>query len=104
MPWTLLGRKGGDPGAEERGWGLCTGYDTEGRPQNMSGGAGSGGALCQLNKKEKWFHGKIWIFEVGLHLSSIPIYPPSVQFSLSVMSDSLRPRGLHHARPPSLVL
>ena len=25
-----------------------------------------------------------------------------VQFSLSVVSDSLRPHGLHHARPPSL--
>ena len=26
--------------------------------------------------------------------------PPSVQFSHSVLSDSLRPHGLHHARPP----
>ena len=89
MPWTLLGRNGGDPGAEERALGLCTGYDTEGRPQNMSGGAGSGGALCQLNKKEKWFHGKIWIFEVGLDLSSIQTYPPSVQLSRSVVSDPM---------------
>ena len=27
---------------------------------------------------------------------------PSVQFSCSVMSDSLRPHGLQHARPPCL--
>ena len=27
---------------------------------------------------------------------------PSVQFSLSVVSDSLRPRRLQHARPPWL--
>ena len=27
-------------------------------------------------------------------------YSQSVQFSLSVVSDSLRPHGLHHARPP----
>ena len=37
----------------------------------MSGGAGSGDVLCQLNKKEKWFHGKFLIFEVGLDLNSI---------------------------------
>ena len=47
------------------------GYATEGRPQSMSGGAGSGDVLCQLNKKEKWFHGKFLIFEVGLDLNSI---------------------------------
>ena len=55
----------------------------------MSGGAGSRGAFCQLNKKEKWFHAKIWIFEVGLDLSSIQTYPPSVQFSRSVVSDPM---------------
>ena len=29
-----------------------------------------------------------------------PLVPTSVQFSLSVISGSLRPRGLQHARPP----
>ena len=30
----------------------------------------------------------------------VPIIGPSVQFSHSVMSDSLRPQGPQHARPP----
>ena len=35
-----------------------------------------------------------WVFSISsFHL-------PSVQFSCSVMSDSLRPYGLRHARPP----
>ena len=36
--------------------------------------------------------------------SSMPGFPVlhSVQFTLSVMSDSLRPHGLQHARPPCL--
>ena len=32
--------------------------------------------------------------------SNIPKSTPSVQFSHSVMSDSLRPHGLQHTRPP----
>ena len=28
------------------------------------------------------------------------LFPHSVQFSCSVLSNSLQPRGLHHARPP----
>ena len=35
--------------------------------------------------------------EVTLHAHSILVF---VQFSRSVVSDSLRPRGLQHARPP----
>ena len=42
--------------------------------------------------------------KVGLKLSiqktKIMASDPSVQFSLSVMSDSLRPREPQHARPP----
>ena len=33
-------------------------------------------------------------------VSSLLEFPSSVPFSFSVMSDSLRPRGLQHARPP----
>ena len=33
-------------------------------------------------------------------VSSLLEFPSSVPFSFSVLSDSLRPRGLQHARPP----
>ena len=38
------------------------------------------------------------LFDV--HTNNIVIFYISVQFSHSVMSDSLRPQGLQHARPP----
>ena len=36
----------------------------------------------------------------GKHLKQYQVYISSVQFSLSVVSDSLRPHELQHARPP----
>ena len=44
-------------------------------------------------------HGYCWA-EAGF--KAAPVYSGSVQFSRSVMSDSLRPHGLQHARPPCL--
>ena len=43
------------------------------------------------------------IFKLGIAFSVI-VMPPkgSVQFSCSVVSDSLRPHGLQHSRPPCL--
>ena len=45
----------------------------------------------------------IWFFEyfrIKIFLTFLFIWLSSVQFSRSVMSDSLRPRGLQHARLP----
>ena len=39
----------------------------------------------------------------GKHLKQYQVYISSVQFSLSVVSDSLRPHELQHARPPCLL-
>ena len=44
-------------------------------------------------------HGYCWA-EAGF--KAAPVYSGSVQFSRSVMSDSLQPHGLQHARPPCL--
>ena len=67
----------------------------------MSGGAGSGDVLCQLNKKEKWFHGKFLIFEVGIR-SEFNLDLPS--FSSVQSLSCVRPHGLPHDRPLRLVL
>ena len=42
--------------------------------------------------------GKVWTIEVSY--SSVEVMIEYVQFSHSVMSDSLQPHGLQHARPP----
>ena len=45
----------------------------------------------------------MWAANMELHVNSIPSPGgaiSSVQFSCSVVSDSLRPHGLQHARPP----
>ena len=42
----------------------------------------------------------IWVWEAYSHSSWIPFCFPSVQFSRSVISNSLRPHGLQHSRPP----
>ena len=39
-------------------------------------------------------------YKLGLHVTTPPQALPSVQFSCSVMSDSLRPHESQHARPP----
>ena len=41
---------------------------------------------------------KLW--SPALQVDSLPSEPSSVQFSRSVVSNSLRPHGLQHARPP----
>ena len=42
------------------------------------------------------------IFKINFYWSIVAFQFSSVQFSCSVMSDSLRPHGLQHARPPYL--
>ena len=42
----------------------------------------------------------IWVWEAYSHSSWIPFCFPSVQFSRSVVSNSLHPHGLQHTRPP----
>ena len=39
-------------------------------------------------------------YKFVLFVQHLPFYSPSVQLSHSVVSDSLRPHGLQHARPP----
>ena len=52
------------------------------------------------NRKGHWW--KDWwnINVCCLHSSIVPMLNSSVQFSPSVISNSLRPHGLQHARPP----
>ena len=44
----------------------------------------------------------MWVFisNFGRYIKIVLIFALSVQFSRSVVSDSLRPHELHHARPP----
>ena len=60
-----------------------------------------------LNPQNLWFFSVIHLYQVSWSFSFDPhgyIYSPhfhsSVQFSRSVVSDSLRSRGLQHTRPP----
>ena len=48
-----------------------------------------------------WGYGSVKIYPTHTHTCVyICIFISSVQFSRSVVSDSLRPHGLQHARPP----
>ena len=47
------------------------------------------------NMKQSYFTWFVWLMSSDLYISS-------VQFSRSVVSDSLWPQGLQHARPPCL--
>ena len=44
----------------------------------------------------------VYVFRLPSGKQTSELLTCSVQFSCSVMSDSLRPHGLHHARPPCL--
>ena len=44
----------------------------------------------------------VYLFRLPSGKQTSELLTCSVQFSCSVMSDSLRPHGLHHARPPCL--
>ena len=54
--------------------------------------------LIQLSARERKNPIKKWGKDLNRHFSKEDI--SSVQFSHSVVSDSLRPHGLQHARPP----
>ena len=66
----------------------------------------------EFSRQEYWSEGPFptpgdlpnpGIQPVDWQVDSLPLVPPeslSVQFSRSVVSDSLRPHGLQHARPP----
>ena len=49
-----------------------------------------------------WFHGNCMLGFFKTLSSNFPkcVFQSSVQFSRSVVSDSLRPHGLQHSRPP----
>ena len=54
--------------------------------------------VTELNWKKIY---DFWLLEIFSYTKFIKIYfKSSVQFSCSVVSDSLRPHGLQHARPP----
>ena len=52
-----------------------------------------------LQTAEIWISGTIWLEPVGEWLAKSTVFS-SVQFSRSVVSDSLRPHESQHARPP----
>ena len=56
--------------------------------------------LCLLNRTVWITNSQTWLPELPTQLSKISLPRPSVQFSCSVMSDSLQPHEPQHARPP----
>ena len=48
----------------------------------------------------KWFHSLFYLFFELIWPIPVPKVPSSVQFSRSVVSDSLQPHEPQHARPP----
>ena len=60
--------------------------------------------LCRQSmghaKRQEWPWNMVWLVFIGWVISYANEWEDSVQFSPSVMSDSLRPHEPQHARPP----